>query len=406
MNITKRTNKYDLFLLLLTGSLGFGELGGAFQLPRILALMLFPVIVSHYRSCLYYTKPAIIFFILFYAYSLFSMLWTPDIEEGVKELVYYPIHFLLLIEILICSKFAVNTLKSLSTGWLLSVMFCAVVAVWELTTGNHLGTDTTAEHAFYAGGLNRFTASATFGNYNGYVTFLCFSVPWLFYILLDDRVLVSKLTTLAVLITSSLIIIIDASRGGLLSLGIMIMVYFVFSKKDSGKTLIFLLLIVGFVYGVYKYGSDITTIIEARSSDGAMFSDDSRMLIWSNALNVFADTWGLGVGIGGLKKGIEPYAHGEIAITHNMFLEMLVQYGIIITLVFMSYLVNTFIKALKTERNIKIVLMMAYVAMPVYMIINSGYLLSPWLYVLIATIIVFTNYERIKSANKILRKTT
>ena len=154
-----------------------------------------------------------------------------------------------------------------------------------------------------------------------------------------------------------------------------------------------------------QYGEELTALFIARASDGGMLTDDARSVIWTNALLAFRDSFGFGVGIGGLSASIAKYAHGGITVTHNILLEILVQYGVAILLVFLYFLLRLFRKSLRVERKRKIVLMMSLVAMPVYAIIDSGYLLNTHFFVLIASIYIFANYELIKRPNSRIRQT-
>lgn len=397
-----RTNKkYDLMLFIQIAVLCMGGIGGALQVSRLIAILFSPLLFRKIGKKGYgYAKRFMIIFSLFYMYFLISFIWTPDQEEAIKELFYYPVHFMLFLELIVFARNAQNPLKSISRGWLAAVLLCSVVACWEIATDNHLSM-AKEQGTINAGGeiVQHMTASVTFGNYNSYVTFLCFSFPWIFYILLDNgRLLLEKPLAAIALIMALLTILINASRGGLLTIAIMLAIYYLLSKKTRWKSLVLVLAIIAVGYIIITYGEIVTAIIIARASDGGMFSDDARSAIWLDALKVFADTWGLGVGIGGMDVSM------SITIAHNMFLEILVQYGVVITLIVVLFLCRLFKRSFKQEQNRKIVLIMALLTMPIYSIIDSGYLLYTHLYAHIATIYIYANYELIRHIDPILRK--
>lgn len=404
-----KNNKYDILILLLSACTCFGNVGGAFQVDRILAVVLFPwLVASINRQGYSYARRILKTMALCYGYMAFSFLWTPDKSEGLKELVYYPIHFLLFLEIIVFARKAKNPLISLSRGWMIAVMLCSVVAYWEITTGNHLEIAIEHRDVFNAGGgviLERYFASVTFGNYNAYVTFLCYSIPWIFYALISkDRNFVEQLIAGATLVMASIVTIINASRGGVLAIIVMLFVYYWFSEKSKFKNIVIVALAGILIYGISQYGDSLTAVFMVRSSDGGLYSDESRLIIWNHALMAFFESLGFGVGIGGISAAMEKIAHGGITVTHNMFLELLVQYGIVVALFFIMFLWKLFRKSVELERTRKTALMMAFVAMPVYTIINSRYLLGAHFYVLMATIYIFVNYEIIKFPNRILRQ--
>ena len=406
INFNLVVNKYDFILVVLAVCTCFGNFGGAFQVDRILAMLFLPLLIKLLSNKGYdYARHNLKWIIVIYVYMLISFLWTPDKTEAVKELVYYPVHFILFLELLVFSRKAENPLRCLSRGWMIAVLLCSVVAYWEITTGNHLSMSLVQRDFLNTGSviIQHQTASVTFYNYNSYVTFLCFSIPWLFYIMIDKkRSITEQIISGAALAMASLAIIINASRGGVLAIGVMLFVYYWYSEKSNIKNILLVIIIGITVYCLTKYGNSITEVLVAKSSDGALFSDDARSNIWSHALMAFAESFGFGVGIGGLSAAMGKFAHGGIVVTHNMFLEVLVQYGIIIGFIVIIFLLRLLKKSLKVERSRKNVLLMALISMPLYTIIDSNYLLNVHLYVLIATIYIYVNYELIKYPNRIL----
>lgn len=393
------SKKYTVFVFLLASCTCFGSIGGAFQVERILAILLSPYLFSIIsKEGLAYARKISRVLLLCYAYMAISFIWTPDKVEGAKELMYYPVHFLIFIELIVFSKYARNPLKTLSNGWLIAVILCSIVAIWEINTNHHLSVAIEMSDLMNTGTeiIQHRTASVTFGNYNSYVTFLCFSFPWIFYILVDeDRKMIGRILTFIVISVASYTIVRNASRGGVITILIMLVVYWFYSKKSSLKNLLFFVAISLMAYGLIHYGGETITAFEARSADGRLLNGDSRMVIWKDALKAFANTLGFGVGIGGITEAMRSVVSNGILSPHNMLLEILVQYGIVITYIVVLFLWRLYKKSRKVELNRKMVLMISFFTMPAYAIIDSGYLLSTHTYVLIASIYVFSNYELI-----------
>lgn len=399
-------NRYDIFIVLLTTCLCFGNVGGALQVDRILAILLAPAMLSGFSKAhnLYLNKLLKGLFLI-YLYILISIFWTSDSGEGLKELVYYPVHFTLMVEIIVFSRKAMNPLNSLSLGWFNMALLCSLVAIWEITTGNHLNVAREEASSFNTGVtiVQHLTASVTFNNYNSYVTILCYSFPWIFYNLigLEKRLLI-KVLSFPVLIISTVIIIINASRGGVLAIILMVITYVLISKKAKITSIIIISLIAVVAYVILQYRDTLFAVLTARASEGGMFTDDARSVIWSNALKTFSTSMGFGIGVGGLDASMAQFSKGGINVTHNMFLEVLVQYGVIVFLAVLIFLLRLFKRAFRVEGHRKEVLLMSFVSMPAYFIIDSTYLLTCHYYVLIATLIVFANYELIRYNNRVL----
>lgn len=383
-----------------------GNIGGAFQASRIIAIILFPLLLIDIGKTDYkYAKSFMNVFLMFYLYILLSFFWTPDREAAVKQLVYYPVHFMLFLELIVFSKNATCPLKSISRGWLVSVLLCSAVAYWEITTGNHLDIAYQHNDTFNTGTeiLQHMSASVTFFNYNSYVTFLCFSFPWIFFILLDkNRSFMEKSISFLALIAIVLTIVINASRGGVLTVVVMLSIYFFFSKKLQWKSIMLILGIIAVGYYIVN-ANDVIAVLAARLSNKSMGTEESRYGIWSNVLSTFANTGGFGVGVGGLHAAMRQNTYSRITASHNMFLEILSQYGVVITITIFLFFCNLLKQSFSKERNRKIVLLMTLLTIPIYTIIDSVYLVSAHLYAHIATIYVFSNYELIRHSNPILR---
>lgn len=398
--IAEKRNKYDLYLILIPLTLAFGAFGGALQLTRLLGLILIPELLRHYRSAKPLINGIFIWVSLFYIFCVFSMLWTPDRSEGFKELVYYFTHFIVLLEIVVFSKKANNSLRSLSLGWLWAVTLTLVVALWEFTTDQHLSFAYDDSDLMMNAGngevVQRLFASVTFGNPNAYVTFLCFALPFLLFNLLSADFGKKTIWSISAVILTIITLLLDASRGGILAMAVMGVIFIFMAPKSKHFNILLVLLISVLLFILYWYRDVIFLVIGLRAADGAMFSDDARSVIWSNALKAFWDSGGIGVGIGGMQKAMRTVTSG-ITVTHNLFLEILLQYGFLFLIVFVVSLIRLFFKSRKIkDKSVKITLYTSIIAMPIYTIITSQYLLDPVLFVCLASLVVFANYERFR----------
>ena len=239
-SVAREINRYDIYIYLLILSLVFGGFGGALMVVRVLAILLLPAVVSKYNYCRYYMKKYMQFFLAFYFFCLLSMIWTPDKGQALKELFYYPVHILIFFEILVFAKFAQKTLKTITWAWLLSLSITLAIAIWEITTSNHLALSKfeAEDVTLNVGGIisERPFAAVTFGNFNGYVAYISFALPFIFYFLLDNKKNMMKvLLAIAIVFTAIVVILIDASRGGLITILIMGLILFLKSKQSPYK---------------------------------------------------------------------------------------------------------------------------------------------------------------------------
>lgn len=401
-------NKYDIYIIALLLSLAFGGIGGALAISRLLAVMMLPALTVLYTTSRTYIKQFLIVFGVFYAYCLLTMLWTPDRVEAIKELVYYPIHFLLFLEIVVFSRYSKHQVNSIALGWLAAVSLTLVVAIWELVTDQHLSMSVQQSGMVMNTGekiIQRRFASVTYGNYNTYVTFLCFAIPFITYHFFNfkRKIGLGTISIFAVLL-SVVCILFNASRGGVLSILIMGIVYLWNNSKRRNSFLTATAFVILVCIIIYSNGDIILKAISQRTANGSFLAGDSRYVIWSNAWEAFKPTLGLGVGIGGMTKAMEGVTKG-ITVTHNMFMEILLQYGYVFLSLFVTYIFVLTKKTLRVKaKSIQTCLSMALCAMPVYLIINSGYLLNPFVYAGFASMTVFTDYEHTQLLRKTLRQ--
>lgn len=405
---TSRFNRFDLYLIIIIASLSAGMLGGVFLPFRVITFLLLPDFLSSLTKYIRYVKTYINCTLFFFVYIIISVAWSPPGNEAMAHLAYCIFHFILFFEILLFAIRAKSPFLSISTGWLIAVALTLVIAMWELTTDNHLSMSKKqgdeAVNLGYTIFMRQF-ASVTFHNYNTYVTFLCFAMPFVFHHLLAKyNLFVQRLTATFCLVLSAVCILFNASRGGLVAMVLMAALFFLFTGK--GKRTFFYVLVFGVVayYVLNYFGESMFTMMEVRTTSGALLEDDSRLEIWDHALDAFYKSGGFGVGLGGLKAAIRA-EWGGIAITHNIFLECLVEFGTIIFIGYIVYLTNLYKNAREyADRPEKYTVYMSLFTLPVYGIIDAGFLYSPFVFASFASLSVFANLNRINIQRGTIRK--
>ncbi|MBO6055380.1 MAG: O-antigen ligase family protein [Alphaproteobacteria bacterium] len=386
-------NRYDSFLVLLISSLALGGFGGAISIPRVLAIALSPVLLCRivdkrcirvYWFCL--------FFIIWYLYAAISLFWTSNLNEAFKEMVYYPVHFVFFLEIVVFSFFARNPLRHIALGWCIGFLGTSIIAGWELLTDNHLFMSKQQsglmQNYGYGDVFLRHFCSVTFGNYNSYVTYIAFAFPFLLYLNVQKKF--NRLVSILCLVLPFFFIFENASRGGILSIAGMLFVFLMCQKRNN-KKLIFLIALV-FVAFVYVLSfTDTFTLIFVRMGKTSL--DESRFGLWNAAINLWESTFFIGSGIGSMVTSMSDFST-RLLITHNLFLEVLVQYGFVVFTPIIFYYFSCFLRTLKkNDADAKSVVLPALCLLPILSAIDSGYLLNPITYAFFASIEVYISYE-------------
>ena len=412
--VSSKYNIFDCFIFFLIASLAAGNLFGSLQLPRVVAMLLgIPCLIKMpvFKEVLGDLR---IWAVLFLLYSFVSCLWTPaGIDEGLIASVYNLVHFLLFTEIIVFSRFARNPMKAITLGFLVALSATAAIGFWEIMTDNHLSTSKLDEARASGPGIDeayvRFFAASTFYNLNTYVTFICFILPFLFWGGINkDNSLIIRFFYLLAIVIAIILVLFNGSRGGLLAMAIMALVYFYFSVFKLKQSVFSILLLITLLVVVFSYyGPIILNTLLMRFEIQGAFQEETRFVIWRNALKASSDYLFLGCGAGGMEFAMLKYANGGVSVAHNVFLEVLSEYGIVFTggLVFYLYMI---FKRGRRMMDIprKMCIYQAIIAFPIIGIINSGYLTGPILWAFLASLYVIANYEHIKSVNKVLCQVT
>ena len=385
----KNSNKFDYYLFIIIVSLAFGALGGYLQVSRVVGILLLPQLFMIWPNVGEYFHRIVSFTRFFLIYALLSFIWTPDVLSGFKEILYYIIHFVLFFEILAFSCLAKDYKITIAKSWLILVSITLVIAYWEIITGIHLSIafQDSDEMKLAVYGFRRF-ASVTFGNYNAYVTFLCFSFPFLLFMFNNFKTQKEMIWVSLVLVLSFACVLINASRGGIIAIPLMFAISFILSKKSFKNIIPMSVVVVVAIYACLNYGELLFSVFDDRMDNG-VFNDNERTYIWTVAINCFLHSFGFGVGIGGIVQSF--YAEtNKFLIPHNLFIEVLMEFGIIIFFLFISTILSLIKKTNKSnDKDTKIVSYCFLFSLPIVGVIDSSYCLSPLIFVVFSSIMSF-----------------
>ncbi|RYM34522.1 hypothetical protein ERX46_03880 [Brumimicrobium glaciale] len=394
-----KNNKYDHFLVILICLVAFGMYGGAMQPIRMVSLASLPFlfiqfIKSKRNPLLFRAYLACVFLYLWIALSYF---WSTNIEEATKEVVYYFAHFSIFLLIITLYSKATNPLKSLTKGWFILIVLTAFIAFIEIFYGLHMSVNLIPDdfHIRYYD-LNVFKryASVTFGNYNTYVMVITMALPFLFTYLYLHKKFITQFVAILIISFSYFVLMINASRGGLIAGGIILFIWILFVQKQKvhhiRNKLILLIPIAIFVikYHVHTLFDQVTN----RSAAGvSVVEDQGRIELFTSAINAFLQKPFFGSGIGSIQTEMK---NVTIFVPHNLVLEFLVQFGAVLGIIVAFLFFKMFIKIPKIEVLPKAILISLLLSTPFIFIINSIYLLHPVLWVFFASIYCVSCFKK------------
>lgn len=383
---------YDWLIVFLIALGALGDMFAPFTLQRIFAILFVPaaaVLYVKYRKAI----PLCVglFFVIWITASVISLIWTPDRTAGLKALAYNICSVAVYLEIVLFSLKANNPLKSILIGWTTFFTMTLFVALWEIFTNQHLplnGQDDVSIMSMTGKRVWMIYASVTFTNYNTYVLIILYCMPFILASIAYFRHV--KWWYWLLLAGAVFVLLINSSRGGIACMGLMFLVMLWFySKNRMINRFVLILIIAAMIGGVLYYSDFVLDQVIGRFSHQNVFEDDNRENIYMRALRILIESLGVGCGIGGIQVSLEQLSANGVSAMHNMFLEMLVQYGIVPFIAFMIVLFMTFKSLLKSDyplsRFFGITMLLVLIPLSV---INSTYLLDQNFWILWACLFV------------------
>ncbi len=399
-----RSYIYDLLLFALMALLVFGMIGNGAQPARLFILAVSPFMLTdafrRSHPSAYYYRYECFFLVFWFLWALAFFYKAVEEEESLKHLIYLAIHILGFFEVLWAANKAKNPQQSIKYGWLTVILLSIPVAAYEFLTDFHLSMsyqDTGS--TLYVNGIHieRPFASVTFGNLNSYNTVLCWALPSLFMCNLYPRSKWEQSLGFILMSLTALIIIANASRGAILCLAVMLVTY-VYAYYKFGRNRYLLITIIVLAIGalIYFLGEIFLLIIERFSNQG--MSDDGRTENLIKGFQAFLDSYGLGIGIGNYEPIMGDVYRVEFAAPHNLLLEVLVCFGLLIAIGFIGQFVRLARMSLRQgtpyNRNM---LLFCLTAALFAGIIDSNYLMKvpTWMFIASAYVYVDPRYNQI-----------
>ncbi len=396
-----KNNVFDYLLILYITLLILGVLGGSLEPIRVFVILCAPFTLYHFlknKKEVYHYQYEFFLYVIWILYGIVTLLWAIIPKESIKEILYLVLNFFAFLTIIYFANKANKPQDSVLKGWLLLFLLTMPIALCELWFDVHLPISVQTKGMVLRYGnliLNRRFASVTYGNLNGYNTLLCYMLP---FILGYSVILLNKIKIFfiwLIILCLSYIIVINGSRGASIGLLLGFMVYiFYFLKR---KTILVILTIV-FIVAIYmfiKYYDAIFALITKRFAIQGL-SDPGRSKLLASGWRAFLNSGMLGIGAGNFMPTMNSVYKLKITASHNLFLEVGVQYGIIIFILFLGLLVRLFLKQnANQDRSLKFIVIASLVMFPVTSIIDSGYIrsISVWLFLASLYIIADKRYN-------------
>ncbi|WP_077619735.1 O-antigen ligase family protein [Bacillus sinesaloumensis] len=284
-------------------------------------------------------KPALIFLIGWFLYGVLSILWASDKVEGIKELYYFGI-FILLIFSIIASMDQKYLLKWVDYSFIIIGIITILLSFVELAFNTHLSTSRYVIEADKYGGLGLRVATAFFYNENDLSLFLVMVTP---FFLVRFRKSIFQLPILASIL---FIMFMNGSRIAILAFIVQIVVFLFMIYRPQLKHIVkFFLIFTPLYIGalIYYSGDIINKVFEVMESTENN-STNTRLSLIYNGIRSIIDFFFVGVGAGNFQLHVNPSETNGIVNPHNWWIEVSTNYGVILFIFYLAFLIFIFKK--------------------------------------------------------------
>lgn len=271
-------------------------------------------------------------------WATLSLYWTPDPVRGIVETLAVAFGATALLTAANFARMRIDATGLVRDGWVVAYIAAVAISAWEFSTGNHLPGDYIRRLPDYA--RTRWLTTSSFDNPNNYAAFVVVAVPFLYWRMLISKAALRPLFGL-VLITGPFITVLTGARIAMAALLVQTAVIVITTLTVAGyRRLARRILQVGLGMSAALAALGVAVavrpdvvqqILAVRSGISAV---EGRFNLTLTGISFFANSFGFGVGAGGytgmLSAGRGTYATGSLVDPHNMWIEILAQYGLIV----------------------------------------------------------------------------
>ncbi len=363
--MTASVQKFILYLVIIfafTGPLFFSIEVGSIHLFPYRFLLLFAWMF--FLSYIFMNKGKLIIsnikvreylqFLAFWCiYAFFSLIWALSKPFAVRQIMFLLMGFSVIFFIV----YYFSNIKDLKRSyylWVLILVALIPIGMWENLTGNHLSVS----GLIGAPLVNKYMPSTVFGNPNDFATYIALSIPFIVSLIHYTKRIFVRLFGILVFSISFYLLIKTLSRANyiVIILEFIFFLVFLLSTRVRFKVIltICLVLLVLFIVNLN------TILVQNLLRNNIIFQQIQSILsLWSleydstririnlikNSLVFLQNSLGFGVGAGNAEYYMANYAiYNTWGLTnpHNWWVEILVNYGVVVFIGYILYYFSLF----------------------------------------------------------------
>jgi O-antigen ligase len=316
--------------------------------------------------------------------------------------------------VFITAKDFTRVLNSLQTGWVVAFVITGLLAVREMVTGLRMSNYLPSYNSTELARVDPELIASIFGNPNAYAAFLVTTFAFLVNGLLKSEARFVRYCYIGMILALCVLILSTGSRLCLFALILEMIVFASYAGRRyrnalAGASMLVLLSLVLVGSGVTdslasqfpgKLSSSTPSkiLLEAVSSDSTS-SGGARLNLYKDGLWMVGNSAGLGVGPGNFEvvmaSGDVPYDSGRAVDPHNLYLEIVSQYGLFVFLAFVLWVAACFRacwggarRTMGEERSWGVAMVAGVAGNAVSSLANSSYLSASINWVFMATLLL------------------
>lgn len=343
-------------------------------------------------------KPIVLFMVIWLAYAIISIFWGRSSQDMMRELWNLWWNIIIFLGLYHAGQKAPNAQKSFLTGWRSLICLTLIIAAWEIITDSHLAGvgdfNVDAEIAADRDTQHRIFAAVTYKNLNSYVTLLCMALPFLIHGIFK---LPFTWLSISIVFGSICVLLVNASRGGLMCLTIDLFILCIFYKRlhFPNKKIITFFMSIGLALFISLYGVSIAEQSIGRLSAYGLeniMQDAGRWEVWKKGIEFCIESFGFGCGVGSMQQMYKSTG-GWLHYSHNFVIEFIIQYGCWLFIPFGIILVKNWKCLIKTnDVNLNILGWMISLSFVPLAIIDDSYLSHSYVWIWLVTQLALTQY--------------
>jgi teichuronic acid biosynthesis protein TuaE len=358
-----------------------------------------------------HTKKVLMLLLFWIVYAFLSLLWVKSISQGIMDLIFLSMGIGIIFFIVFLST------RKKHFQYLYIIWISSFVVILGIGIINHvLKIHLPISRIYSANPIYSYIPTSVFVNENDFASFISLSVFFILSGILYYKNTMVRVAGILLILVSVYMLEVTSSRANILAVLIGLGFWFLLLTKTKLKikllfwstfgagivSVLFFDKVESLFNAVFQL---VSSLVVTSGSDET--STDIRINLLKNSMIFLQNTFGFGVGTGNsdvYMKNFAEYPTGNIINVHNWWIEILVNYGVVIFTLYCLfyfyllkelYVINRDIPEQSLLKLFSVALLLAMVVFPLSSVSPSSQIALNYFWVLYGFVIAFINYYKV-----------